>query len=440
MTDPIDQFYDRSLSFGQVVGAAGGSQLRIALTAGAEFAATPGGQVLLAALCDILPRIGRRYTAIDLLLPDVPMALPRLGAPERTLPDYLLARLRAVCPWGTFRIGTPGAPTYDHAIAVGSAPIIAAHQVFGWSSGWRCFVLTDPKEHLPEPGTALNSMASLATAALSAMAVYTKAEKIAEPNLTTEIPGWSLFDLAVSSVEGPDLPKVLEVGKVIQAGLGGTGNALLWALRFGPELTGQWRAFEHEALELSNGNRYLFMLPNDRGPKGTLVNREFAGCHPALDFKIVQERLEAACNGLAARSMALATVDDPATRIFLQRQKPQTVLNVGTDSQWMSLSRHDLSEIERGAPCIECLYGGAEQPQRRRRESTVSFVTALVGALLGAEVVKQVAFPHAALRHCWGANIFYPSLAFPLKQLRAQDCRTCSLLAPRKESQLHEAS
>src|SRR5262249_15143476 len=153
---------------------------------------------------------------------------------------------------------------YDHCIFIGKCTSLSArHVVYALASGWRCFV--SENQINPTISLLFNPFACFATAALAAMFVYRRAERIELLGLLplNEINGWSLLEYQNSEFDGPPLPTAINVGTVFQAGLGGTANALLSTLRFGPELLGHWFAYEHETADLSNWNRYLLMYPGD---------------------------------------------------------------------------------------------------------------------------------------------------------------------------------
>src|SRR5207249_4236922 len=151
---------------------------------------------------------------------------------------------------------------------------------------------------------------------------------------------------------------------------------LLWTLRHGPDLLGEWHAFEHEKLEVSNANRYLLMDPRDAGTKARLAQARFGPLHPGLNFNVTEGRIESEVVGLLDSTLVLATVDDPQVRRTLQSRGAPLILNVGTNTQWLSVSRHELVLIRNGGPCLGCFYGSHEQAPRRARESTLSFVVA----------------------------------------------------------------
>lgn len=422
--------YDRSRAFATVVGAKGGSPLRILITSTEEWATTASGQLVLLALCDIIPRISERYTLIDLCVPEAAQSFSWEAQQGSPLASALHRRLKAVCPWGQFSIISAPKSTYDFCISVGATKWNASPQaVYLSTSGWRCFVSRDSR-FISASGGNLNPFACLATAAFGAMAIYAEAEKLPPERVASEIHGWSLFDFSVSAPDGPPLPCELNVGTVVQAGLGGSANALLWALRFGPRLRGRWFAFEHENLDFSNSNRYLLMTPVDIDlPKALLAKREFEPWQLQLNFQAVQGRIEECCGQMPADATVLATVDDESIRIHLQRQYPALLLNVGTGSQYLSVSCHPLQEIRKdSAACVNCLFRDPQTVERRQREATVSFVSALLGALLGAELVKNLAFQYQKLRYAWLGHIFEPAAARPYLPAKFRDCPTCSIL------------
>jgi hypothetical protein len=141
------------------------------------------------------------------------------------------------------------------------------------------------------------------------------------------------------------------------------------------------------------------------------------------------QRVERYYNELQKAKMVLATVDDPKVRVELQPHSTNMLLNVGTNSQCLSVSIHSAKKIIAGDACVGCLYGQDEQFERRQREATVSFVLALVGAVLCGEFIKSYAFPEHVLSNYWLANIFYPASAKTSHILSVAQCPVCESLA-----------
>jgi molybdopterin/thiamine biosynthesis adenylyltransferase len=423
------EMYDRSRRFGDVVQAHGIGGLRLAIVIDKKIAASPTAQLIALAVCTIMPRISERYTSIDLCIPHQTVRIPRVKW-KGPLADYLLAELAAICPWGQFRAVEQLSDVYDHCIVIGQeAPVTARHIVYAVASGWRCFV-SEIGPHFQQL-LAFNPSTCLATAALASMFVYRRAEHIEALVEQPEINGWSLLSYTESDDDGPALPLKLDLGEVRQAGVGGTGNALLWALRYGPELAGRWIAFEHEAADVTNWNRYLLLKYVDGlegRAKAEVALNAFQGTHPQLKFGVLPQRVEHFYGEFVRAKMVLATVDDPKVRVELQPYSRNVLLNVGTNSQCLSMSVHSAAKIISGDACVGCLYGQNNQAERRQREATVSFVLALVGAALCGEFIKAYAFPEHLLSNSWLANIFYPASAKTALIPKVPQCSVCESL------------
>ena len=430
--------YDRSHRFARVVEARGVGPIRLALTIDQEIVRTQTAQVLALALCNIVPRMSERYTHIDLCIPPQPVAIPRVRW-RGSLSEYLLAELKTICPWGRFRAVGSLTEVYDHCIVIGrTTPLAAKQVVHALASGWRCFV----SEVGPPawPALAFNPCSCLAAAALASMFVYRHAERIQPLIQQPRIDGWSLLTYRQSSDDGPDLPSELDVDEVRQAGVGGTGNALLWALRYGPALIGRWIAFEHENADVTNWNRYLLLkfLDAVQGKaKAEIASKSFENMHLGLKFSVMPDRVESFYHEFQRATAVLATVDDPKVRVELQPHSRNVLLNVGTNSQQLSVSVHEAEKIIAGSACVGCLYGQNQQAERRHRESTVSFVLALVGAALSGEFIKAYAFQEHLLADSWGpADIFYPASAKTAQAFKDPQCTVCGLV----EKAMHETA
>lgn len=419
--------YDRSVAFGQVLGATGGPRLRIAIVLDDEFADWSAAQLTALALANIIPRISQRYTSIDFVLPTISTRIPR-QVKAGNLDSFLVRHATAICSRGSFQVASASDHTYDYAIVIGNRHNVSARRVLHvLPSGWRCFARFGRVIESPSP--MVNSLSCLATSAIAAMMIYREAEDVHTFPFESEVCGWSLFNYETTSDDGPPLPEVLNVGHVLQAGIGGTGNALLWALLYGPDLFGSWTAFEHEELDVTN-IRYLLMKSGDAGlGKCELADREFKPIHAGLSFQSINKRVELAYSEVSQADLVLATVDDPEIRVGLQQNRAPVLLNVGTNSQWLSMSRHELRGIRAGGPCVNCFYPADGRMDRRQRESTVSFVMGLVGATLGAELIKNFAFPGQVLANSWLANMLYPAMACVSKREHMPGCDTCARIA-----------
>lgn len=424
----IAELYDRSYAFSRVVGAKGGSPIRIAISIDPRVIADPTAQLIATSLCNLVPRVTERYTNVDLCISrDQKTTIPRLR--ESSLFLFLQETLRGACLGGIFEEVGSSKTTYDYCFVIGEeCDVLARCTIYVWASGWRCFVSKRRSLRRPLPGTSVNPFSAVAAASIASMILYHHAEGLNERFHSDEINGWSLFDYRLSEDDGPVLPGSIDVGRVIQAGLGGTAQALLWTLRHGPELRGEWHGFEHETLDISNANRYSLMSPTDQGSKALLALDSFGSVHPGLDFRATEGRIESTVGGLLDSTLVLATVDDPQVRVALQNRGAGVILNVGTNSQCLSISRHELHLIREGGPCVECFYGSNEQAPRRMRESTVSFVVALVGAVLGAELVKSYSFPENVLTNSWVANVFAPAEGRMWLRPPSPNCATCSMI------------
>lgn len=288
------------------------------------------------------------------------------------------------------------------------------------------------------PAMAFNPCSCLAAAALASMFIYRRAEGIKSLVQQPGIDGWSLLTYRQSPDDGPDLPTELDVDEVRQAGVGGTGNALLWALSYGPSLIGRWIAFEHENADVTNWNRYLLLkfLDAVQGrAKAEIASKAFEKMHSGLKFVVMPDRAESFYHEFQMATAVLATVDDPKVRVDLQPHSRNILLNVGTNSQLLSVSVHEAEKIIAGSACLGCLYGQNQQAERRHREATVSFVLALVGAALSGEFIKAYAFQEHLLADSWGpADIFYPASAKTVQALKDPQCTVCGIV----EKAMHE--
>src|SRR5260370_15223544 len=113
------KFYDRSRRFAEVVQAAGGPFLRIAISMDKALAGCNVAQLIALAAGTILPRISERYTSIDLCLPAQEITLPRIKE-TGGFGEYLLKEMKAICTLGQIRSVRKLTVKYVHFISIGT--------------------------------------------------------------------------------------------------------------------------------------------------------------------------------------------------------------------------------------------------------------------------------------------------------------------------------
>lgn len=167
----------------------------------------------------------------------------------------------------------------------------------------------------------------------------------------------SLFDFSTGSAatQGP-LAGVADLGITPLVGLGAIGNAVVWTLARTARLTGTLHLVDHEAVELSNLQRYVLAL--QAGIKRVKVElaRQIlsAGASPLTVRPFVDrwgDYVEGRGNPIFVRSVA--ALDSARDRIEVQAALPARTLNAWTQAGDLGVSRHDFLGEE---ACLACLY------------------------------------------------------------------------------------
>lgn len=166
-------------------------------------------------------------------------------------------------------------------------------------------------------------------------------------------------DLSLSLLDfGRDLGQQFElhahdIRDVAFVGVGAVGNAAIWALAHHTCLTGTLSLVDHEALTLSNLQRYVLGAHRDVSkPKVRLAGR----CLRNAKLKVVpiKKTLEefAAKEGSHLATVCVS-VDNVQTRRAAQALLPRLVINGWTGERSLGASWHMFS---RDAACLACLY------------------------------------------------------------------------------------
>jgi hypothetical protein len=167
----------------------------------------------------------------------------------------------------------------------------------------------------------------------------------------------SMFDFSTGpdANQGPLAPSA-NLGITPVVGLGAIGNGVVWALSRTPRLTGDLHLVDHEALELSNLQRYVLAVQKDVGRVKVEVARETLTAGPSsLGLYPFVARWADYVEGRGHPTLARAVValDSARDRIEVQAALPARSLNAWTQTGDLGVSRHDFLGDQ---ACLACLY------------------------------------------------------------------------------------
>lgn len=163
----------------------------------------------------------------------------------------------------------------------------------------------------------------------------------------------SLLDFNGSTGSNLELP-ARDVGEVVFVGLGGVGNAAIWALARHSGLVGKFWLVDHEDLTLLNLQRYLLGTFSDVSTsKVELAERALrASGLTAERCRVTLEQFAESRGGIDLPTIC-TSVDNRGSRRAAQALLPKLAVNGWTGENSLGASWHVFS---RDAACLACLY------------------------------------------------------------------------------------
>ncbi|MFI5298497.1 MAG: ThiF family adenylyltransferase [Polyangiales bacterium] len=236
-----------------------------------------------------------------------------------------------------------------------NTPIGTNHIVSG-ASGWVAGIGT-----LFEVAGAANPFSAAFAGALAVSEVFRIVfARYLSDSSRSEPTSVSLLDWGETTGHNEPLPSV-DLGEIALVGLGAVGNAAVWALSRLPEVRCTACLIDHEAVELSNLQRYVLATDRDVGVlKPDLARSRLDG--PGWKASVFNGRLEDFAKERCAdgpfdmRTMLVGT-DDVASRRSAQALLPRLLVNAWTSECGFGGSWH---EFGNSSACLACLY----QPDR----------------------------------------------------------------------------
>jgi molybdopterin/thiamine biosynthesis adenylyltransferase len=225
-------------------------------------------------------------------------------------------------------------------------------KIFAGSDGWRALLCCDGPVG---SGSTINPFGAGAAACFASANVFrfVFSSQLTRGELDRRI-DVSMFDYEQGTGSGPALPDAIDLGDAHLAGLGAIGHGAIWALRRLPSLTGTLHAVDHDAIELSNLQRYVMALQKDIDtPKSqlarALLKREGLriAARPLKWSDFVATRRKRNFERVAV------ALDNAADRIGLQASLPRWIVNAWTQELDLGISRHGFDD---GRACLACLY------------------------------------------------------------------------------------
>ncbi|MEW6227544.1 MAG: hypothetical protein AB1700_05525 [Bacillota bacterium] len=422
----LEDMYDRSAVFEKLTGARITSPKRILVSLSADVASRTNGQMMVVHALNLLPRLSQWCTTIDVLVPAETVCRLAVGYGSR-LATVVLDLLQGIQPYGAYRILTAAEGEYDAALCIGHANLHGTPGVFIGSDGWVARAGRSPD--IGETIGVENVLGAQGAAALGVAQLYARLGGIVVDD-TIDPTTFSFFHMRPyePGMSNPALPQSLHWDTMHIIGAGALTNATMQALRYLPALRGTFVVTDPEALDLTNNNRYTLMTYRngvDKLSKVELIRRVWCN-HPGVT---IDSQATAFGSGHDLKAdLVVTAVDRVAPRLEAQRRLPSILLNAGTNGAQFAISTHSrMGIVNNSERCVGCVIGVEDEPERRQREGTVSFVSSLAGICLASASVKELAFPRE--KSCLEVTLHAFGMNWPINN---------SGLAPRRECPLYQ--
>ena len=202
---------------------------------------------------------------------------------------------------------------------------------------------------------------------------------------------YSLWDhVRPSSRIGPDVDGALDVGRVLQVGVGAVGAALnYWMAYLG--FLGPWTLVDGDDVDVTNLNRQLFFLAADAGWRGASRNKALVVAGRLGAQALPSPRMYGEDQSIvdADYDVILALANEGGVRPALQARPEPVLLHATTTRNWTAISHRHVAGVD---DCIVCRLPAEEDPSficsagevraTARNDASLPFLAGLAGALL----------------------------------------------------------
>lgn len=161
------------------------------------------------------------------------------------------------------------------------------------------------------------------------------------------------YDKTRAGEAGPiDIP--VDLGETHLVGLGAIGHGSLWALARQPGLTGRLHVIDHEAIELSNLQRYALAGQAEIGmSKAVLAATALRSTALGVEAHPLTWAEYVARHGDWVFDRVGVALDTAADRLAVQGALPRWIANAWTQEHDLGISRHGFDD---GQACLCCMY------------------------------------------------------------------------------------
>ncbi|MGX9182209.1 E2 ligase fold family C protein [Mesorhizobium sp. BHbdii] len=238
-------------------------------------------------------------------------------------------------------------------VAGAADPSLGCPTFFMGSDGWTA--------KLSRSGPVRSGSTSLpyGAGAASCFAAANVFRTVFAPQLTCadldEVIDLSLYTYGKSNGGDPgsfDYP--VDLGESHLVGLGAIGQGSLWALARQSGLSGHLHVIDHEAIDLSNLQRYVLACQSDVGtPKTVAAMKALASAGLKVEAQALKWADYVSRRGDWRLDRVVVALDSAADRLAVQGALPRWVANAWTQEHDLGVSRHSFDD---GRPCLCCMY------------------------------------------------------------------------------------
>lgn len=409
-----------------------------------ELADDPAVQQIALLAANLTARWARR---IRVFVPRVTVTAWPAVRSETTLACLMAEQMRAADPFGEWEFAAVGAPSSSPlrlfiGDAAGASQGLRADDYLVDASGWSavgCRGSVGAGARQPATAAASALAAAVGAADLFKRAIgHDRAHWLGDFQWCTW--GHSLAEPGGES-RAPAAPSCVDVGKLLIAGVGAIGSALLYILGSGP-LTGRLTLLDRDAVDTSNLNRSPLFTVADalESRKKTEVGKAFLD-GLGISNEVVDGTWRQHGEQLSRRSFDawVSLTNEDSAWAEVPFQLPPVVLHGTTTSGWgITFGRHipvveDCTACRLPRPTAEfrgpCAEGevpaaGAETSLR----ASLPFLSTASAALIAAELTKLQYQEVRHLPNCVSADFRFGLPAVLALSIRATStCRGCQM-------------
>lgn len=404
----------------------------------------PAGHALASCLTNLLSRAHRRVHLVGdfdaVLLCRSPFGCSTIG-------EATIGTARAINPFVEVEISDSirRAATQGESLIIGVGHVPAAHLCLGTDG----FVADlGPDARIVDRPASL--WGALLASCLGANAAFHWA---ARRDVRVPVGRFSLWALGErDGSDGPRDPGPIDVGRVLQAGIGAVGCGLGLAVVI-VGTNAEWTIVDRDEIDVSNLNRQVLFLAQDAGwpmapaaGKAPTAARRIALATGANIRPEAHWYADSPASTQTTFDVILALANDGGVRSDLQARQPTVLLHATTSAHWQAQAHRHVAGRD---DCIDCRIApdagrmrcstGRVEETGPRMDAALPFLSMTAGLLVAAQMIR---LQHGALLDR-SANQTVIDLAGPepgwLQAVRT--CRgNCRVRLPRDTRQELDAS